>query len=95
MYTWMIGVEHDVEAEGKGHNEEGVPEEELEEGRHHGEEHGHVGAEAGVLPHQDEKLGPGQDDDDGRQVASRVPLQAGRVQNQDGAAYRDTWTGSL
>jgi hypothetical protein len=74
----MIRVEHDVEAEGKGHDEEGVPEEELEEGGDHGEEHGDVGAEAGMLAYEDEKLGPGEDDDDGRQVAPRLPVQAAR-----------------
>jgi hypothetical protein len=51
LTTWMVAMEHDVEAESKGDNEEGVPEQELEEGADHSEEHDDVGAEAGVLAH--------------------------------------------
>ena len=85
--TWMIRVEHDVEAEGERHNEERVPEEEPEEGGHHGEEHGDIGGEAGVLAHQDEELGPGQHDHDGGQVAPPLPVQlTALVQHQQGAS---------
>jgi hypothetical protein len=73
--TWMIRVEHDVEAECKRHNEERVPEEEPKEGGHDGEEHGDVGGEAGVLAHQDQELGPGEHDHDGGQVAPPLPVQ--------------------
>jgi len=82
----MIRVEHDVKAEGEGHNDEDVPEHELEEGGGDGDEHGDVGGEAGVLAHQDEELAPGQHDHDGGQVAPRIPVQlTPLVQHQYGA----------
>ena len=54
-------MQHDVESEGEGHEEEGVPEEEGEEGLEHFVEHGDVdivSGEPGVLGHQQDELGP-------------------------------------
>ena len=45
----VVSVEHHVEAEGKGDDEEAVPEEELKEGDEDRVEHGELGAETWVL----------------------------------------------
>ena len=56
----MVGVEHHVEAEGKGDDEEAVPEEELKEGDEDRVEHGELGAEAWMLANQDQAFRPGE-----------------------------------
>ena len=56
-----IGMEEDEEAEAEGNDEEGVPEEEGEEGGEDAEEHGGVDVvvgESGVAAHHGHQLNP-------------------------------------
>ena len=80
-------MQHDVEAKGEGHEEEGVPEEEGEEGLEHFVEHGDVdvvSGQPGVLGDQQDELSPCQQNDDCRYVSQ---TRAGRVRRADGHRY--------
>ena len=78
-------MQHDVEAKCEGHEEEGVPEKEGEEGLEHFVEHGDVdivSGEPGVLGHEQDELGPGQQNDDRRHMSQAGARRVGRAAGQ-------------